>query len=61
MIILFSLFRLGFIGVLHQYLNEATTIKEIMVTLYYGLPISLKSACLITGLAEINLSPNYQP
>lgn len=44
MLILFCLFRIGFISVLQQYLNGATTWNEIIAALYYGARMSLKSA-----------------
>ncbi|MBP2637758.1 MAG: sulfatase [Firmicutes bacterium] len=43
----FCLFRMGFIAVMHSFLGEAVTIKDIASALYYGLRISLKSAGLL--------------
>lgn len=45
------LFRAGFIGILHEYLDKATTGKEIFMSLYYGARLSLKSAGIITLLS----------
>lgn len=42
------LFRGGFIGILHEYLSETTTGKDIFMSLYYGTRLSLKSAGIIT-------------
>ncbi|MDF2635819.1 MAG: sulfatase [Pelosinus sp.] len=42
------LFRGGFIGILHEYLSESTTYKDIFMSLYYGTRLSLKSAGIIT-------------
>lgn len=36
-------FRVGFIAVLHSYLGDTTTFNDILVALFYGLRISLKS------------------
>ncbi len=47
----FSIFRIGFIVVLHTYLNSNTTLQDILIVLYYGLRISLKSAGVITLLS----------
>jgi phosphoglycerol transferase MdoB-like AlkP superfamily enzyme len=44
----FCLFRIGFITVLNSYISEATTLKDILLALYYGIRISLKSAGLVT-------------
>lgn len=43
----FCLFRIGFIIILNSYISEATTLKDIIVALYYGMRISLKSAGLV--------------
>lgn len=43
----FCLFRIAFIIVLHSYISEAATLKDIAVALYYGIKISLKSAGLL--------------
>lgn len=45
------LFRGGFIGILHEYLSDSTTGKDIIQSLYYGAKISLKSAGIITLLS----------
>jgi phosphoglycerol transferase MdoB-like AlkP superfamily enzyme len=45
------LFRISFIGILHQYLSESTTLKDIGIALYYGARLSLKSAGAITLLS----------
>ena len=52
-IVLFCLFRIGFIVALHPLLGEAVTGRDIGAALYYGLRISLKSAGLLalTALA----------
>lgn len=42
------LFRGAFIGILHEYLNEGTAGKDIMMSLYYGTRLSLKSAGILT-------------
>ncbi|WP_312420649.1 LTA synthase family protein [Anaerospora hongkongensis] len=42
------LFRAGFIGILHEYLSEGTSGKDIAMSLYYGARLSLKSAGIIT-------------
>jgi len=47
-LMVFCIFRIGFIGVLNQYINEASTWKDIVVALYYGIRISLKSSGIIT-------------
>jgi phosphoglycerol transferase MdoB-like AlkP superfamily enzyme len=52
-VLLFSLFRAGFIVILHKYIDPATTMKDIFVTLFYGLRISLKSAGVIAILSFI--------
>lgn len=43
------LFRIGFIAVLHSFLGETTTLKDIWTALYYGLRISLKSVGLLAA------------
>lgn len=48
------LFRIGFIAVLHPYISEATTSDDILVALFYGLRISLKSAGLM-GVASFGI------
>jgi len=50
-LLVFCVFRIGFITVLHEYINETTTAKEIVTALYYGLRISLKSSGIITLLS----------
>jgi phosphoglycerol transferase MdoB-like AlkP superfamily enzyme len=47
------LFRCGFIGFLHEYLNDGTMLKDIAAALYYGARLSLKSAGIITLLSFI--------
>ncbi len=44
------MFRVGFIAVMHSFLSEAVTIRDIAAALYYGLRISLKSAGLMVLL-----------
>lgn len=39
-----SLFRVGFIALMHSYIGNMTTLNDIITALYYGLRISLKSA-----------------
>jgi len=41
-------FRVAFIVWLHSYLSEVTTVNDVLVALYYGVRISLKSAGLMT-------------
>lgn len=48
------LFRSGFIGILHEYLSETTTGKDIFMSLYYGTRLSLKSAGIITLLSFVS-------
>lgn len=48
------LFRSGFIGILHEYLSETTTGKDIFMSLYYGTRLSLKSAGIITLFSFIS-------
>ncbi len=43
----FCLFRIGFIIVLNSYISEAATFQDIMMALYYGIRLSLKSAGLV--------------
>jgi phosphoglycerol transferase MdoB-like AlkP superfamily enzyme len=50
-LIVLCAFRVAFIAVLSQYINEATTLKEIVTALYYGIRISLKSTGVITLLS----------
>ncbi len=50
MLAVFCLFRVGFIAVLHPFLSEAVTLRDIGAALYYGLRISLKSAGLLVLL-----------
>jgi phosphoglycerol transferase MdoB-like AlkP superfamily enzyme len=45
--------RLAFIGWLHSYMNEATAGKDLAISLWYGLRISLKSAGIIGALTWI--------
>lgn len=47
-LMIFCIFRIGFIATLNQYINESSTWKDIVVSLYYGIRISLKSAGIIT-------------
>lgn len=47
----FCLFRIGFIVILQSYISEATTTKDILRTLYYGVRISLKSAGIIAFIS----------
>ncbi|WP_371372382.1 LTA synthase family protein [Sporomusa aerivorans] len=49
-LLVFCLFRMGFIAVMHSYLGEAVTMADIASALYYGLRISLKSAGLLVLL-----------
>lgn len=44
LLILFTLYRIGFITVLNNNLSDMTTLKDIAIALFYGLRISLKSA-----------------
>ncbi|WP_312336610.1 LTA synthase family protein [Anaerospora hongkongensis] len=48
------LFRSVFIGILHEYLSETTTGKDILMSLYYGTRLSLKSAGIITLFSFIS-------
>ncbi|SHJ53481.1 Phosphoglycerol transferase MdoB [Propionispora hippei DSM 15287] len=45
---LLCLLRMAFIGVLHSYLGAQSTIADVLISLFYGLRISLKSAAVIT-------------
>ncbi len=49
----FCLFRVAFIVVLHPYISEAATWRDIVASLYYGLRISLKSAGLAVLLSMV--------
>ncbi len=49
-LVVFCLFRLGFIMVMHSSLSEAATAGDIAAAFYYGLRISLKSAGLLAIL-----------
>ena len=44
MVVVFILFRIGFIIVLNSHLSEVVTGKDILTSLYYGTRMSLKSA-----------------
>jgi phosphoglycerol transferase MdoB-like AlkP superfamily enzyme len=44
MLLVFNLFRIGFIIVLHSYLSDIATVQDILASLYYGTRMSLKSA-----------------
>ncbi len=46
----FCLFRVGFIAVMHSFLSESVTVRDIAAALYYGFRISLKSAGLMVLL-----------
>lgn len=50
-LMLFCLFRISFIAVLHTYLATDTTLKDIFISLYYGIRISLKSAGIVALLS----------
>lgn len=45
--------RIMFIGWLHTYMSGSTTLKDIMLALFYGLRISLKTAGIIAALTWI--------
>ena len=47
LLVLLTLYRIGFIAVLNNNLSDMTTFKDIAVALYYGLRISLKSAGIV--------------
>ncbi|QJW49069.1 sulfatase-like hydrolase/transferase [bacterium BFN5] len=47
MLAVLSLFRVGFIALMHSYMGDMTTLNDIYTALYYGLRISLKSAGLL--------------
>ncbi|MDD4599663.1 MAG: sulfatase-like hydrolase/transferase [Negativicutes bacterium] len=44
------LYRVAFIGLLHQYLGDTTALSDILMSLFYGLRLSLKSAGIIALL-----------
>lgn len=46
-LILFCAYRMSFIAVMNGYLSNESTYKDIVVALYYGLRISLKSAAIL--------------
>jgi phosphoglycerol transferase MdoB-like AlkP superfamily enzyme len=50
---LFCLFRIGFIAVLRSYISEGTTLGDIVMALYYGIRISLKSSALLVVLSLV--------
>lgn len=53
---LFSLFRVAFIVLMHDYLGSTADFSDIMVALYYGFKLSLKSAgVLFAGSAGLGL------
>lgn len=60
----FCLFRVGFIVVLNSYISESATVTDIVMALYYGIRISLKSAGFVaiasvvfcTGLGLVSCS-----
>lgn len=45
---LLCILRVGFIVILHSYINAQSTISDILISLFYGLRISLKSAAVVT-------------
>lgn len=49
----FCLFRIGFIVILHSYISEAASFRDIFIALYYGIRISLKSAGLLAAASFI--------
>lgn len=49
----FCLFRIGFILMLHSYLSDAATFKDVLLSLYYGLRISLKSTVGVTMMVFV--------
>lgn len=51
LLIILSLFRVAFIGMLHRYLGDGTTLADILSALFYGLRISLKTAGAIVLLS----------
>ena len=48
-IMLLFVFRLSFIVIMGDYLGESTILKDVMLSLYYGFKISLKSAGILAG------------
>ena len=48
-----SLFRVGFITLMHAYMGDMTTLNDIFTALYYGLRISLKSAGLLALISFV--------
>lgn len=50
-LIILSLFRIAFIGMLNRYLGDGTTIADIVLSLFYGLRLSLKTAGVIAILS----------
>ena len=48
-IMLLFVFRLSFIVTMGDYLGESTILKDVMLSLYYGFKISLKSAGILAG------------
>lgn len=53
MLALFMLFRIGFIAIMREYLGSSTSYADILMALYYGLKISLKSAGLLAAVSFI--------
>ena len=51
---LFMLFRIGFIGIMQAYLGSTSTCADIVVALYYGLKLSLKSAGLLAATSFLS-------
>ena len=45
---LLCILRVGFIVILYSYINAQSTISDILISLFYGLRISLKSAAVVT-------------
>ena len=49
----FCLFRIGFIVVLKSYISEATVLQDIIMALYYGIRISLKSTGIVVLISSV--------
>jgi phosphoglycerol transferase MdoB-like AlkP superfamily enzyme len=54
LLVLFMLFRIGFIGIMQAYLGDGTNWTDILLALYYGLKLSLKSAGLLAATSFLS-------